>query len=55
MMLEAFVHLAAWLETVSSDFGKWFLVSKVIKFNFYGFVLSGAQVELKISVSPAPG
>jgi 3-hydroxymyristoyl/3-hydroxydecanoyl-(acyl carrier protein) dehydratase len=55
MLLEALVQLSGWLEAVSSDFQKWFLVSKVLKCNFYGFVLPGDQVELKISVAPAPG
>ncbi|MFZ2446404.1 MAG: 3-hydroxyacyl-ACP dehydratase FabZ family protein [Syntrophobacteraceae bacterium] len=54
MLLEALVQLAGWLEAASSDFQKWFLVSEVLKCNFYGFVLPGDQVELKISVSPAP-
>lgn len=55
MLLEALVQLAGWLEAASSGFEKWFLLSKVIKCNFYGFVLPGDQVELKLSVSSAPG
>lgn len=55
MLLEALVQLAGWLEAASSDFAKWFLVSRVLKCNFYGFVLPGDQVGLSISVSPAPG
>jgi len=55
MLLEALVQLAGWLEAASSDFERWFLVSKVNKCNFYGFVLPGDQVELKLSVSTAPG
>ncbi|MHC1726783.1 MAG: 3-hydroxyacyl-ACP dehydratase FabZ family protein [Syntrophobacteraceae bacterium] len=54
MLLEALVQLGGWLQAVSSDFEKWFLVSRIIKCNFYGFVLPGDQVELKVSVSPAP-
>lgn len=54
MLLEALVQLAGWLEAASSGFEKWFLLSKVVKCNFYGFVLPGDQVELKLSVSPAP-
>ena len=54
MLLEALVQLAGWLEAASSDFEKWFLLSKVLKCNFYGFVLPGDQVNLKLNVSPAP-
>jgi len=54
MLLEALVQLAGWLEAGSSGFEKWFLTSKVNKCNFYGFVLPGDQVELKITVSDAP-
>ncbi len=54
MLLEALVQLAGWLEAGSSGFEKWFLASKVNKCNFYGFVLPGDQVELKITVSDAP-
>jgi 3-hydroxyacyl-[acyl-carrier-protein] dehydratase len=54
MLLEALVQLAGWLEAASSDFEKWFLLSKVLKCNFYGFVLPGDQVNLKLTVSPAP-
>ena len=55
MMLESLIQLAGWLEAASSNFEKWFLAARVIKCNFYGFVLPGDQVELTIRVSPAPG
>ena len=54
MLLEALVQLSGWLEAASSDFLKWFLVSRVLKCSFYGFVLPGDQVELSVSVGPAP-
>jgi len=54
MLLEALVQLAGWLEAVSTDFEKWFLLSKVLKCNFYGFVLPGDQVNLKITATPGP-
>jgi 3-hydroxyacyl-[acyl-carrier-protein] dehydratase len=54
MLMEALVQLAGWLEAASSDFSKWFLLAKVTKCNFYGFVLPGDQVNLKLSVSSAP-
>ncbi len=55
MLLEALIQLAGWLEAASSNFEKWFLASKVIKCNFYSFVLPGDQVELKVGISAAPG
>jgi 3-hydroxyacyl-[acyl-carrier-protein] dehydratase len=55
MLLESLVQLAGWYEAVSSGFTKWFLVSKVLKCSFYGFVLPGDQVGLRVSVSDAPG
>jgi len=55
MLIESLVQLSGWLEAASSDFEKWFLVSKVLKCNFYGMVLPGDQVEMRVSVSPAPG
>jgi 3-hydroxyacyl-[acyl-carrier-protein] dehydratase len=54
MLLEALVQLSGWLEAASSDFRKWFLVSRVLKCSFYGFVLPGDQVELSVSVGRAP-
>ncbi len=54
MLLEALVQLSGWLEAASSNFEKWFLVSKVLKCNFYSFVLPGDQVKLKVSVASAP-
>jgi 3-hydroxyacyl-[acyl-carrier-protein] dehydratase len=55
MLLEALVQLAGWLQAASSEFQSWFLLTKVRKCNFYGFVLPGDQVELEIrKVSDAP-
>ncbi len=54
MLLEALIQLSGWLEAGSSDFRNWFLVSTVLKCSFYSFVLPGDQVELSVSVSPAP-
>ncbi len=54
MMLEALVQLAGWLEAASSEFQKWFLLSKVLKSNFYGFVLPGDQLTLKVGVAQGP-
>ena len=54
MLLEALVQLGGWLDAASSDFEKWFLVSRVLKCNFYGFVLPGDQVLMSVSVDSAP-
>lgn len=54
MLLEALVQLSGWLEAISSDFRKWFLVSRVLKCSFYGFVIPGDQVEMNVDVSAAP-
>ena len=54
MLLEVLVQLSGWLEAASSNFEKWFLVSRVLKCNFYSFVLPGDQVKLNVSVAPAP-
>ncbi|MDR3569692.1 MAG: beta-hydroxyacyl-ACP dehydratase [Syntrophobacteraceae bacterium] len=54
MLLEALVQLTGWLEAASSDFEKWFLVSRVLKCGFYGFVIPGDRVELSVSCAPAP-
>ena len=48
MLLEALTQLTGWLEAVSSDFQRWFLINKVIKSNFYGFAFPGDQVELEV-------
>ena len=54
MLLEALVQLSGWLDAASSDFRKWFLVSRVLKCSFYGLVRPGDQVELTVSVGSAP-
>ncbi len=50
MLLEALIQLTGWLEAASSDFKNWFLVTKVIKSNFYGFAFPGDQVELEVQI-----
>ena len=54
MLLEALVQLSGWLDAVSSNFEKWFLLDRVLKCNFYSFVLPGDQVKLNVNVAPAP-
>ncbi len=53
MLLEAITQLTGWLEAVSSGFKDWFLVTKVIKCNFYGFAFPGDQVELEVTSVPS--
>lgn len=48
LLLEALVQLAGWLEAVSSDYRDWFMLRKVQKCMFYGFVLPGDRVELHV-------
>jgi 3-hydroxyacyl-[acyl-carrier-protein] dehydratase len=48
LLLEALVQLTGWLEAASSDFATWFLLGRVRKCNFYGFILPGDQVTLEV-------
>lgn len=50
MLLEALAQLTGWLEAASSDFRNWFLISRVLKSNFYSFALPGDQVELEVQL-----
>ena len=50
LLLEGMVQLAGWLEAATSDFNNWFLVTKVLKTNFYGFALPGDQVEFELEI-----
>ncbi len=55
MLLEALTQLTGWLEAVSSGFQDWFLVSRVLKSNFYGFAFPGDQVELEVETLEQAG
>jgi 3-hydroxyacyl-[acyl-carrier-protein] dehydratase len=55
LLLEALAQLTGWLEAASSDFGNWFLLSRVRSSRFYGFSLPGDVVELAVEVSPRSG
>jgi 3-hydroxyacyl-[acyl-carrier-protein] dehydratase len=48
LLLEALVQLAGWLEAVSSDFERWFLLSQVHRATFYGFAFPGDSVQLEV-------
>ncbi|MFH1177935.1 MAG: hypothetical protein V1750_11055 [Acidobacteriota bacterium] len=53
LLLESLVQLAGWLVAHSSDFADWFLVDRVERCAFHGFVRPGDRVEL--TVTPAGG
>jgi len=55
MLLEALVQMAGWLEAVSSEFTKWFVLSRVLKSRFYSFALPGDQVELEVKITENNG
>jgi 3-hydroxyacyl-[acyl-carrier-protein] dehydratase len=55
LLVEALAQLAGWLEAVSSDFDKWFLLTRVRSGRFYGFALPGDQVELEVTALPEGG
>jgi 3-hydroxyacyl-[acyl-carrier-protein] dehydratase len=55
MLLEALVQMAGWLEAVSSEFTKWFVLSRVLKSRFYSFALPGDQVELEVKILGSNG
>jgi len=48
LLLETMVQLAGWLEAVSSDFARWFLLDTVVRCRFYGLTLPGDQMVLEI-------
>lgn len=52
MLLESISQLTGWFEAASSDFKNWFLLNRIIKCSFYGFVLPGDQVELEVVPLP---
>jgi 3-hydroxyacyl-[acyl-carrier-protein] dehydratase len=54
LLLEALVQLTGWLEAASSDFAAWFMVDRVRKCNFYGFILPGDQVMIEVRRREVP-
>ena len=48
LLLEAMAQLSGWLEAASSEFGQWFLLTKVQKCKFYGFAFPGDQIKLEV-------
>ena len=55
LVLEACVQLAGWLEAASSGFGRWFLADHVVSARYYGFVLPGDRLDLRIERVDATG
>jgi 3-hydroxyacyl-[acyl-carrier-protein] dehydratase len=54
LTLEALVQLTGWLEAASSDFSHWFVLNKVHKCYFYGFILPGDQIQLEVRLVGDP-
>ena len=52
LLLESMAQLAGWLEAVSSDFARWFLLEHVTSCKFYELTGPGDQVEVALEVVP---
>jgi len=50
LLLESMVQLAGWLEAISSDFTRWFLLEHVTSCKFYDLTGPGDQVEIALDV-----
>ena len=53
LLLEALTQLAGWAEAHATDYRDWFLLDRVERCAFYGFVLPGDRVELVVDPLPA--
>jgi 3-hydroxymyristoyl/3-hydroxydecanoyl-(acyl carrier protein) dehydratase len=53
LMLEAMAQLAGWHEAIASGFERWWLLDRVERCAFYGFVLPGDRLELEVEPQPA--
>jgi len=53
LLLESMVQLAGWLEAISSDFTRWFLLEHVTSCKFYDLIGPGDQVEIALDIVPA--
>ena len=54
LLLESMTQLAGWLEAISSDFTRWFLLEHVTSCKFYDLTGPGDQVEITLDLVPAP-
>jgi 3-hydroxyacyl-[acyl-carrier-protein] dehydratase len=53
LLLESMTQLAGWLEAISSEFSRWFLLAHVTSCKFYDLVAPGDQVEIALEVVTA--
>jgi 3-hydroxyacyl-[acyl-carrier-protein] dehydratase len=54
LLLESMTQLAGWLEAVSSEFTRWFLLEHVTSCKFYDLTVPGDQIEITLDSVPAP-
>ena len=52
LLLESMTQLAGWLEAVSSEFTRWFLLEHVTSCKFYDLTGPGDRVEFVIDIVP---
>ena len=54
LLLESMTQLAGWLEAISSEFTRWFLLEHVTSCKFYDLTGPGDRVEFVLDVVPQP-
>src|SRR5262249_58879113 len=54
LLLESMTQLAGWLEAISSEFTRWFLLEHVTSCKFYDLTGPGDRVEFVLDVVPHP-
>ena len=52
LLLESMTQLAGWLEAISSEFTRWFLLEQVTSCKFYDLTGPGDRVEFVLDVVP---
>src|SRR5262249_56681613 len=52
LLLESMTQLAGWLEAISSDFTRWFLLEHVTSCKFYDLTGPGDRVEFVLDTVP---
>ena len=55
LVLEACAQLAGWLEAVSSDFERWFLLDAVRSARYYAFAVPGDRIDLALECVESDG
>lgn len=54
LLLESMTQLAGWLEAVSSEFTRWFLLEHVASCKFYDLTVPGDQIQITLELVPGP-